>query len=242
MACLIDQVVVFDETGKGSVTCPSSFPEEPSDFSVSIDGQNLDYVGIPDFGFTTWAKGGTADNPVFPAVMFYNDLDGCWFDAAESKGTPIVGEHRISMCSSDSDDDSCPDVPFSESAPEKYADYFNEDGVFVPKESSGGGGDCPFDIINVSIIDETENVYAGDAVKIAHLVSAPFSGVVGTISGGNEELQAIAYNGKALLFTDSNSVTITLDPISNAQPAGSPGYLYITGDVSITIKDKAGNA
>ena len=136
MACLIDQVVVFDETGKGSVTCPSSFPEELSGFSVSIDGQNLDYVGLRGGYDPTWAKGGTADNPIFPAVMFYNDLGGCWFDAAESENTPIVGEHRISMCSSESGDDSCPDVPFSESAPEKYADYFNEDGVFVPKASN----------------------------------------------------------------------------------------------------------
>ena len=136
MACLIDQVAVFDEHGKGIVTCPSSFPGEASDFSVSLDGQNLDYVGLRGGDEPTWAKGGTADNPIFPAVMFYTDLDGCWFVAAESENTPIVGEHRISMCSSESDDDSCPDVPFSESAPEKYADYFNEDGVFVPKASN----------------------------------------------------------------------------------------------------------
>ena len=132
MACLIDQVVVFDETGMGGVTCPSSFPGEPSDFSVSIDGQNLNYVGTPDTGFPAWAKGGTADNPVFPAVMFVTDLDGCRFNGAESEGTPIVGEHWISMCSSESDE-SCPDVPLSESIPEKYADYIDENGNFVPK-------------------------------------------------------------------------------------------------------------
>lgn len=134
MACLIDQVAVFDETGKGSVTCPDSFPGEASDFLVSLDGQNLDYVGLRGGYESTWAKGGTADNPIFPAVMFgTDDLDGCYFIAAESENTPIVGEHRVSMCSLEPDDDSCPDVPFSESAPEKYSDYFNEDGVFVPK-------------------------------------------------------------------------------------------------------------
>lgn len=136
MACLIDQVAVFDETGKGIVTCPSSFPGEASDFSVSLDGQNLDYVGLRGGYDPTWAKGGTADNPIFPAVMFFEDDLACWFVAAESENTPIVGEHRISMCSSESDDDSCPDVPFSESAPEQYSDYFNKDGVFVPKASN----------------------------------------------------------------------------------------------------------
>lgn len=240
MACLIDQVAVFDETGKASVTCPSSFPEQPSDFSISIDGQNLNYVGIWDvMDFPMYATGGTADNPIFPAVMFGSDLDGCFFIAAESESTKIIGEHRVSMCDSESDD-SCPDVPLSESIPEKYADYIDENGNFVPKASSGGG-DCAFDIINVNIIDETENVYAGDAVKIAHLISAPLSGIVSEISGGDEELQAISYNGKALLV-NTGVANVTVDPISNAQPAGTPGYLYITGDVSITIKDSGGIA
>ena len=127
MACLIDQVVVFDETGKGGVTCPSSFPGQPSDYSVSIAGQNLNYVGFDMNGFPVYAVGGTADNPISPAAAFIADLDGCSFAT-----TFAVGEQHVSMCSSESDE-SCPDVPFSESAPEKYADYFNEDGVFVPK-------------------------------------------------------------------------------------------------------------
>lgn len=239
MACLIDQIAVFDERGKGQVTCPSSLPEpeEPFDFSVfsvSIAGQNLNYVGIDDLGSPVYAAGGTADNPILPAATFIHDLDGCFFAT-----TFATGEQHVSMCSSESDD-SCPDVPFSESAPEKYADYFDEDGNFVPKASSGGG-DCAFDIINVNIIDETENVSAGDAVKIAHLISAPVSGIVSEISGGDEELQAISYNGKALLV-NTGVANITVDPISNAQPAGYPGYLYITGDVSITIKDSGGIA
>lgn len=135
MACLIDQVVVFDENGKGQVTCPSSLPEpeEPFDFSVfsvSIAGQNLNYVGFDMVGSPVYAAGGTADNPILPAAAFIHDLDGCSFAT-----TFATGEQHVSMCSSESDD-SCPDVPFSESAHEKYSDYFNKDGVFVPKASN----------------------------------------------------------------------------------------------------------
>lgn len=136
MACLIDQVVVFDENGKGQVTCPSSLPEpeEPFDFSVfsvSIAGQNLNYVGIDMMGSPVYAAGGTADNPILPSATFIHDLDGCSFAT-----TFATGEQHVSMCSSESDSDACPDVPFSESAPKKYAEYFNKDGVFVPKASN----------------------------------------------------------------------------------------------------------
>lgn len=132
MACLIDQVVVFNENGKGQVACPSSLPEpeEPFDFSVfsvSIGGQNLNYVGVDMDGFPTYAAGGTADNPILPAATFIHDLDGCFFATSFA-----VGEHHVSMCSSESDD-SCPDVPLSESIPEKYADYIDDNGNFVPK-------------------------------------------------------------------------------------------------------------
>lgn len=127
MACLIDQIAVFDERGKGQVTCPSSFPGQPSDYSVSIAGQNLNYVGLDINGDPMYAAGGTADNPILPVATFSTDLDGCYFAT-----TFAVGEQHVSMCSSESDD-SCPDVPFSESAPEKYADYFDEYGNFVPK-------------------------------------------------------------------------------------------------------------
>ena len=132
MACLIDQIAVFDERGKGQVTCPSSLPEpeEPFDFSVfsvSIAGQNLNYVGFDMNGFPTYAAGGTADNPILPSATFIHDLDGCFFAT-----TFATGEQHVSMCSSESDD-SCPDVPLSESIPEKYADYIDENGNFVPK-------------------------------------------------------------------------------------------------------------
>lgn len=238
MACLIDQVVVFNETGKGNVTCPSSFPEEPSDFSVSIDGQNLNYVGIFEaMGHEMWASGGTADNPIFPAVMFYNDLDGCWFVAAESESTPIVGEHRISMCSSESDDDSCPDVPLADSIPEKYADYIDANGNFVPKASSGGGGgDCAFTTATLRIVDEN-----GEQPKMAEntlpenvFLPVIVDGVFGTMNPNYfSDFTIVLYNGSLVvpnLYLNnlvSYSGNIRMDEQFN--------YAVITGDAIISV-------
>lgn len=229
MACVIDQVVVFDETGKGSATCPSSFPEEPSDFSVSIDGQNLNYVGIFEtMDYPMWAKGGTADNPIFPAVMFYNDLDGCWFVAAESEGTPIVGEHRISMCSSESDDDSCPDVPLSESIPEKYADYIDSEGNFVPKASSGGGGDCPYTTATLTVVNPNA------PMLVPSVIVAPFDGET-YINGGlnGSPYTVILYNGKALISSLGGFTNAHLE--GDIERVSGQSYLIMTGDAKITF-------
>lgn len=236
MACLIDQVVVFDETGKGSVTCPSSFPEEPSDFSVSIDGQNLNYVGIFEaMGYEMWASGGTADNPIFPAVMFYNDLDGCWFVAAESESTPIVGEHRISMCSSESDDDSCPDVPLSDSIPEKYADYIDANGNFVPKASSGGGGgDCDFTIATLRIVDKNGAQLSGAIPRVIGSVAYVYQNMLGVSNAFPltfADYQVPLYNGSLFLNLDpTNIVSISGDIES------SEAEYRIFGDATIAVE------
>lgn len=242
MACLIDQVVVFDETGKASVTCPSSFPEQPSDFSISIDGQNLNYVGIWDvMDFPMYATGGTADNPIFPAVMFGSDLDGCFFIAAESESTPIIGEHRVSMCDSESDSDECPDVPFSESAPEKYADYFDEDGNFVPKASSGGGGDCLFTTATLSIVDENgeQPETVGNTLPENVFFPVILDGLFGAMNPNYfSDFTIVLYNGALAvpnLHLDdlvSYSGNIRMDEQFN--------YAVITGDATISVNKISG--
>ena len=54
----------------------------------------------------------------------------------------------------DLDYDECPDAPLSESIPKKYAYYIDANGNFVPKASSGGGGDCAFTTATLRIVDE----------------------------------------------------------------------------------------
>lgn len=132
MACVFNGTYTF-VSGKYN---DSSVPRlDYSNYNVIFNGEQLNFIdairadGSIRFIF---AKGGSVDDPIFPSIAI---VIGFGIGAVTAEGD-YDGEATISICEKESDDGSCPDVPFSESAPKKYADYFNKDGVFVPKASN----------------------------------------------------------------------------------------------------------
>lgn len=147
MACILDGTYTF-VNGKYN---DSSIPAiDYSDYSVTFNGEKLNFIdsvradGNIQYIF---AKGGTLEAMVFPGISI---VSGFGINAFATEEGDYVGEATISICEKESDDGSCPDVPFSESAHEKYSDYFNKDGVFVPKASSVGG-DCDVTLATLTL-------------------------------------------------------------------------------------------
>lgn len=237
MACLIDQIAVFDERGKGQVTCPSSLPEpeEPFDFSVfsvSIAGQNLNYVGIDDLGSPMYAAGGTADNPILPAATFIHDLDGCFFAT-----TFAVGEQHVSMCTSEPDE-SCPDVPFSESAPEKYADYFDEDGNFVPK--AGSGEDCDVTLATLTLKTSGGNEqYSGSNDFVSLITSGGETYFAYNSDSNTGDYVVPLYKGSAIinfsLFDQSTEIEVESGDIELMSHEEDYWSYKLTGDATLVL-------
>lgn len=155
MACLIDQELTFYEGSSGGI--PELSYDDSLDYSkytavvnnVEIPFYEVHYDG--DTGYVAFTTGEGDNDYIAPSVLidFSNEQDA-YVEYYDADNQPFDGEITISICEKESDG-SCPDVPFSESAPEQYADYFDEDGNFVPKASSGG--DCPFTIATLRIVD-----------------------------------------------------------------------------------------
>ena len=132
----------------------------------------------------------------------------------------------------DLDYDECPDVPFSESAPEQYADYFDEDGNFVPKETSGGGdGDCPFTTATLTFADiPSESIFFPSVGQLPDetsvIVPAPLAPIT-----QNSSFPIVLYNGSSCIFTSEDT---TDWEISGSITRLSGGVFVVTGDAIIT--------
>lgn len=132
MACILDGTYTFVDGKYRDSSVPNL---DYSDYDVTFNGEQLNFIGTIRADNTTqylFAKGGTIESPIFPGMAI---VAGLGISAFISEGN-YEGDATVSICEKENDSDACPDVPFSESAPEKYADYFNEDGVFVPKASN----------------------------------------------------------------------------------------------------------
>ena len=157
MACLIDQEVVF---GDGYGAGLNNFTDiDYSNYVLTVGSVDLYYYDkdeeMKTVAFLSGEDYGSSD--LVAVIGYSTEGDGGSLYARQGYEpyTPLDGTYSVKLCEKSSDSDgSCPDVPFSESAPEQYADYFDEDGNFVPKASSSGNGDCPFTTATLRIVDE----------------------------------------------------------------------------------------
>lgn len=239
MACLIDQELTFSEGSSGGI--PELSYDDSLDYSkytavvnnVEIPFYEVHYDG--DNGHVAFTAGEGDNDYIAPSVVidFSNEQD-TYVEYYDADNQPFNGEITVSICEKESDSDACPDVPFSESAPEQYSDYFDEDGNFVPKESSGGSGDCPFTIATLKIVDGNGAQLAGQMPK--QIGSAPiiYQGMlaVSTIFPPTyTDYQVPLYNGSLLLGFDSTRI------ISISGDIELSGGLYrIFGDATIAVE------
>ena len=137
MACVFEGNITFVDA---PVPLPpdTTFSSDYENYSILISSGDVSYelnfIGQIGTQSIVYAVGGSLGAPVFPAALVIVANGQYLISYGENSLSEITpGTFYISICEKESDSDACPDVPFSESAPEKYADYFNEDGVFVPK-------------------------------------------------------------------------------------------------------------
>lgn len=135
----------------------------------------------------------------------------------------------------DLDYDECPDAPLSESIPEKYADYIDENGNFVPKSGSGGGGDCAFTTATLRIVDENGEQPNEEVPDI--ISPFPFiddDGFYCAIVDGFGDYIVPLYNGEIVI----RMIGEILSSSGNIEIGRS---IILTGDATISVPT-AGNA
>ena len=134
----------------------------------------------------------------------------------------------------DLDYDECPDAPLSESIPEKYADYIDANGNFVPKESSGGGGDCDFTLATLKIVDKDGMQPSGSTPYVlgsAAFIYQNMFAVSNAFPFMLADYQVPLYKGSLLLNLDSSNILSISGDIELSE-----GVYRIFGDATIAVK------
>lgn len=146
MACILEGTYTFVE---GFISVDLNYDESLNYLNLVLTLDNIQYecrnidsyddgdgvVTLVTFADSYDEETAESSYPRFELQFHPTETNLGYFVSEEGDNTRYDGEATLSICEKESEG-SCPDVPFSESAPEKYADYFNEDGVFVPKASN----------------------------------------------------------------------------------------------------------
>jgi len=151
MACVFNGTYTFASGTYNDSSVPSL---DYSNYNVIFNGEQLNFIDTIRADESIryiFAKGGSVDDPIFPAIAI---VIGFGIGAFTAEGD-YDGEATISICEKEPGG-SCPDAPLADSIPEKYADYIDENGNFVPKESSGGG-DCDVTLATLTLKTLTGN-------------------------------------------------------------------------------------
>lgn len=242
MACLIDQELTFN--GGSSDGIPGLSYDDSLDYSLftaTVNNVEIPFYEVHwdgDAGYIGFTSGADGDDHIAPWLLINvsNEQD-TYIEYAGSDGQPFDGEATVSICEKESDDGSCPDVPLADAIPEKYADYIDSNGNFVPKASSGGGGggDCPFTTATLSVVDE--NGEQPDA-KVPDIISPiPYidDGVfVCIIPDSFGDYIVPLYNGEIVIRTVGEILSYS----GNIEIGRT---MILTGDATISVPT-AGNA
>lgn len=139
MACLIDQELTFYEGSSDGI--PELSYDNSIDYSkfiAIVNNVEIPFYKVDDSGDSVYVGFAAGENVAPSLVIWFPNGQDTYITYSAVQGQAFEGEATVSICEKESDSDACPDVPFSESAPEQYADYFDEYGNFVPKGNSGG--------------------------------------------------------------------------------------------------------
>lgn len=235
MACLIDQELTF-ENGYSSTELPDA---DYSNYVLIIGNLNLPYIGTePQNDYKMVEFGESLES--FPQAWFEvgNDRED---DSVEmyyylDEQTGATGTFNVSLCEKE-DSDECPDTPLSESISEKYADYIDSNGNFVPKASSGG--DCDFTIATLRIVDKDGRQLAGQTPLVIGSVAFIYQNMLAvsnTFPLTFADYQVPLYNSSLLLNFDSTNIVSISGDIEY-----SGGLYRIFGDATISVKSNGAN-
>lgn len=239
MACVFEGNITFVNA---PVPLPPGtiFSGDYENYSILInsgdDSYKLEFIGKIGTQGIVYAAGGSLGAPVFPAVSVIVANEQYLISYGEnSLSETTAGTFYISICEKESDSDACPDVPLADSIPEKYADYIDENGNFVPKESSGGGGgDCDFTIATLRIVDKNGEQLSSEMPRVLGSAAFIYQNML-VVSNAFPfmflDYQVPLYKGSLLLNLNSaNIVSISGDIESSAE-----GY-RIFGDSTIAVE------